>query len=270
MRTKVIACEVMFREICLCAAHSPHTVDVEFLKRGLHDNPDTLREVVQRSIDVAEATPPSSAMGSANPGKYDAIVLGYGLCSNGVLGLEARTVPLVIPRAHDCITFFLGSKDSYHKHFHDEPGTYWFTSGWIERAGSHVQRTKEGGEGMQLSYDQMVEKYGEDNAQYLYEIQQSWVKNYSRAAFIDLNLGPLAALRAEVERTAGEREWDLHDLSGDLRLIRMMLNGEWDEAEFLTVQPGQKVVRGNDEDIIAAAPGAPQVLTAEDTETVER
>jgi len=252
MRIKVIACEVMFREICLCAARSPHTIDVEFLKRGLHDNPDTLREQAQQSIDAAEVALPSWAMGSANPGKYDAIALGYGLCSNGILGLAARETPLVIPRAHDCITFFLGSKDSYHRHFHDEPGTYWYTSGWIERAGSHVPRTKEGGEGMQASYEELVEKYGADNAAYLYEVQQSWIKNYSRAAFIDLNLGPHERLREEVMRVAAERGWALADLPGDLRLIRKLLDGEWDATEFLVVQRGQRVMRGGDEEIIAA------------------
>jgi len=252
MRIKVIACEVMFREICLCAAHSPHTVDIEFLKRGLHDNPETLRETVQRQIDAAEAALPSSAMGSAQPGRYDAIVLGYGLCSNGVLGLAAREVPLVIPRAHDCITFFLGSKDIYHRHFHDEPGTYWFTSGWIERAGSHVPRTKEGGEGLQISYEEMLEKYGEDNAKYLYEIQQGWVKNYARAAFIGLDLGPQETFRGQALRLAQERSWDFTDLPGDLRLIRKLLNGEWEGEEFLIVRPGQHVIRGSEEGILAA------------------
>jgi len=240
MRIKVIACEVMFREICLCAAHSPHIVDLDFLIRGLHDNPETLREQVQQHIDAAE------------PSKHDAIVLGYGLCSNGILGLKARQAPLVIPRAHDCITFFLGSKDIYYRHFHDEPGTYWYTSGWIERAGGGVPRTREEGEGLQMSYQEMVEKYGEDNAAYLLEVQRAWIKKYSRAAFIDLKLGPHAALRAETMRIAAERQWDFQDLPGDLRLIRKLLNGEWDEAEFLIVQPGQTVVRGGEEDILAA------------------
>lgn len=254
MRIKVIACEVMFREVCLCAAQSPHTIDLEFLKRGLHDNPDTLRETVQRSIDAAENELPSNALGSTTAGKYDAIALGYGLCSNGALGLTARTVPLVIPRAHDCITFFLGSKESYAQHFHAEPGTYWFTSGWIERMGSHVPRTKEGGEGMQLTYDEMVAKYGEDNAAYLYEIQQSWTKHYSRAVFVDLGLGPHAAQREEIMRLAAERSWAFDDLPGDMRLVCKLMSGEWDAAEFLTVQPGQQVIRGNEEDIIAAGP----------------
>ncbi len=37
MRLRVIACEVLFREISQAAALSPHQVDVEFLEKGLHD-----------------------------------------------------------------------------------------------------------------------------------------------------------------------------------------------------------------------------------------
>jgi len=255
MRIKVIACEVLFREVCLCAARSPHVIDLEFLRRGLHDNPETLRAEVQQAIDATDAR--GGAIHRAHSPrwigvphvKYDAIALGYGLCSNGTLGLVARDTPLVIPRAHDCITFFLGSKDAYHRHFHDEPGTYYYTSGWVERAGGGVPRTREEGEGLQIPYEELVAKYGEDNAQYLYEISQSWIKNYARAAFIGLGLGE--ALRAEALRVAQERSWDFTDLPGDLRLLCKLLDGEWDEAEFLVVPPGHRVTRGDEASILA-------------------
>ena len=269
MRIRVIACEVLFREVCLCAARSPHIIDIEFPPRGLHDNPETLRAELQRAIDVvqchSEGAKRPKNLGDASRSfacaqddivphvKYDAIALGYGLCSNGTLGLQARDAPLVIPRAHDCITFFLGSKDIYYRHFSDQPGTYYYTSGWIERAGHGVPRTREEGEGLQMSYQEMVEKYGEDNAAYLLEVQQAWIKNYRRAAFIGLGLGPQETLRAEAMRIARERSWDFQDLPGDLRLVRKLVDGEWDEQDFLVVQPGQTVVRGNDEEILAAA-----------------
>ena len=100
MRLKVIACEVLFREICLCAAHSQNIISTEFLIRGLHDNPDTLRSEVQKKIDETDE------------GQYDAILLGYALCSNGIVGIQARGIPLVAPKAHDCVTLFMGSRES--------------------------------------------------------------------------------------------------------------------------------------------------------------
>ncbi len=97
MRLKIIACEVLFREICLCAAHTRNIISTEFLERGLHDNPDSLRSEVQRKIDETDES------------EYEGILLGYALCSNGVMGVQARGIPLVIPKAHDCVTLFLGS-----------------------------------------------------------------------------------------------------------------------------------------------------------------
>ena len=109
MRLKIIACEVLFREICLGAAYSANIISIEFLKRGLHDNPDLLRSDVQKKIDETDES------------IYEGILLGYGLCSNGTVGIQARGIPLVVPRAHDCVTFFLGSKEKYKKHFIDNP-----------------------------------------------------------------------------------------------------------------------------------------------------
>ncbi len=93
--------------------------DLEFLTQGYHDIPATGRVEIQKLIDAVPA------------GKYDAILLGYGLCSNILTGVTCSHTRLVIPRAHDCITFFLGSKERYQRCFGERPGTYYFTSGWL-------------------------------------------------------------------------------------------------------------------------------------------
>ena len=129
MFAKLIACEVAFREICWASARSASLVDLEFLSQGYHDNSDIGRERLQERIDAVPE------------GKYDAILLGYALCNNMVVGLQARHTPLVIPRAHDCITFFLGSKERYARVFREHPGTYYYTAGWLEhrhRGGERV------------------------------------------------------------------------------------------------------------------------------------
>ena len=119
MRLKCLTCEVLARPVYLCAAQSSHVVDVELFQRGLHNQPPDLRASLQAHIEAASG--------------YDAVVLAYGLCGQGTLGLIAHHAPLVIPRAHDCITLFLGDRQRYQFQFDHYPGTYWYTQDYLER-----------------------------------------------------------------------------------------------------------------------------------------
>ena len=107
MKLKLITCEVLTRLVCHCVTRTPHVVDMEFTQRGAHDDPDYLRNVIQEKVDACEES----------ENGYGALLLGYGLCGNSVINLVARSIPLAIPRAHDCCTLFLGSKEKYAKHF---------------------------------------------------------------------------------------------------------------------------------------------------------
>ncbi len=242
MRLKIIACEVLFREICLCAAQTQNIISTEFLERGLHDNPDLLRSEVQRKIDETDES------------EYEGILLGYALCSNGVMGVQAKGIPLVIPKAHDCVTLFLGSKESYSKHFNDTPGTYYYTSGWLERAGSKVERKVQDGRGMYAKYEEYVEKYGEDNARYLMDFEKSWIENYSCAAYIDIEFARFLGYKEQAKQVAKDRGWRYEELPGDIRLIRKLIDGEWDEGEFLVVQPGQQIIASYDNNVMGCKP----------------
>ena len=103
-KLKFIGCEIIYREACYLAATSAHRVDVQFLRKGLHDLETlTMRDLVQKAIDAVVETD-----------GYEAILLGYARCNDGLVGVKARKIPLIIPRAHDCITFFFGSRAAYH------------------------------------------------------------------------------------------------------------------------------------------------------------
>jgi hypothetical protein len=125
---KVIACEVFTREVCHCVARTPYVVDLEFTEKGAHDRSDYLRATLQSKIDLVEASPRT----------YEAILLGFGLCGNSIAGLTARETPLIIPRAHDCCTLFLGSKERFQQHFAGNPSCPFSSSGYLERADSYV------------------------------------------------------------------------------------------------------------------------------------
>ena len=87
-RLKLISCEIFFREMEFLLERSPHAIDVEFLQKGLHDIPtEEMLKRIQAQVDAASEQ------------DYDAVLLGYGLCNNGLVGLTARNIPLVLPRA---------------------------------------------------------------------------------------------------------------------------------------------------------------------------
>jgi hypothetical protein len=215
----------MQREAYYCAARSKNVVDVVLMEQGLHDEPDRLRTEVQKALDNT-----LDIQGRA----YDASLLGYGLCSNGIVGLSAK-IPIIVPRGHDCITLLLGSKDKYKEYFDSHRGVYWYSPGWIE---SGKQPSKERYEKLLEEYK---EKYGEDNAQYLMEVEQSWIKEYSWATFIDWGLTDSSEYKNYTKRCAKFLHWKYEELRGSPDLMQKLIDGDWNEDEFLVVKPGQKI-----------------------------
>ena len=243
MRIKLIACEVFTRELSLAAAQSEHIFDITFLPFGLHNCPSDLRSRIQEEIDDAEGR------------GYDFIVLGYALCSRGTAGLTARSVPVLIPRAHDCITLLLGSRARYDAEFTAHPGTYYYSPGWIERSDGEVDQgriSEKKDREMRDRFEDYVERYGEDNAKYLIGQESLWLANYDRAALIDTGIGPIQVYREFTRRVAESHGWDWQELVGDMSLIRRMVSGQWNGGDFVVVQPGQQVVETFDEQIIGA------------------
>jgi len=215
----------MQREAYYCAARSKNVIDVVLMEQGLHDEPDRLRTKVRKALE-------NTCDIQKRP--YDASLLGYGLCSNGIVGLSAE-IPIVVPRGHDCITLLLGSKDKYQEYFDSHRGVYWYSPGWIE---SGKQPGKERYEKLLEEYK---EKYGDDNAQYLMEVEQSWIKEYSWATFIDWGLTDSSEYKNYTKRCAEYLHWNYDELKGSPALMQKLIDGHWHDSEFLVVKPGQKI-----------------------------
>ena len=243
MKIKLIACEALVREFSLATATSPHIFDLKFMGFGLHDTPSELRVAIQDEINASDGC------------GYDYIILGYGLCSRGTAEIRASSVPIVIPRAHDCITFFLGSRALYNKEFTAHPGTYYFSSGWIERKDGDVQQGFVDDAHKQRCedrYKEYVEKYGEDNAKFLLEQENQWFENYTRAAFINMGLGDIEEYRRFTQQLAKDHTWEYAEIEGDLSLIKRLANADWDSDDFLKIAPGQVITESFDELILKA------------------
>lgn len=230
-RYHVIACDVLREEFIHYAAQVGNEVSFDFLEQCLHNEPERLRACVRDAIERSDPT-------------CDAVLLGYGLCSNGLHAVAAGPVQLVIPRAHDCITLFLGSKERYAQYFAEHPGTYWYTPGWI---GVGTQPSEERFAQIRSDY---AERYGEENADYLMEMEHySWIRNYNNAAYVDLGIGETERHREFTRNCARFFGWQCDFLEGDPRLFIAMLSGEWDPDEFIVVPPGMVVVASYDDGV---------------------
>jgi len=242
MRILLIGCEVIIRELSDAVTRSPHVVDARFLSKGLHDlGARAMREGLQAAIDEVEA----------RAEKYDAIALGYGLCGNGLAGVEARSIPLVLPRAHDCITLLMGSRTGFETYFRDHPGVYYRSTGWVERGGDVLPLARtETGAGYTL--DALIDRYGEDNGKFLYEELTRYHQTYQQLTFIETGIEPDDRFENEARAEAAAKGWKFEKVRGDLGLFRGLLSGDWDDARFLVVPPGHRIVARPEQGIIAA------------------
>ncbi|CAN5785515.1 DUF1638 domain-containing protein [soil metagenome] len=247
MRLAVITCDMLARPVEHLAAGSPHTVVITRLSAALHAEPLSLRERIQALVDTADPD-------------ADAVVLAYGLCGGATAGLEARGVPLVLPRAHDCATIFLGSRARYQREHEATPGTYWYTQDQLERGnalkGWLLGDAARSEDAIATRRDYEA-RFGKDNADYLMETLGEWHTRYERGAFLDTGMGaPDAAseeaatlARAESER----RGWRFERVDTDLGLLRRLLHGEWDD-DFAIVAPGERLEMSYDAEVVRSLP----------------
>jgi hypothetical protein len=240
-RFRMISCEVSAREVCAAVARSSSVVELDFLPKGLHDiGTERMAARLQAAVDARPA------------GGCEAVLLWYGLCNNGVCGLRAP-LPLVVPRAHDCITLLLGSRRHYREYFDSHPGTFFKSPGWIERDSDPNDNPASVTARLRLERDpaELARKYGADNARFLAPVLADWFRHYRRLAFIDTGVGDAERYRTVARETARGKNWEYEELTGSPGLLDRMLSGEWDPCDFLVVPPGRTIRPSFDADVLA-------------------
>ncbi|SCX81299.1 DUF1638 domain-containing protein [Desulfoluna spongiiphila] len=233
-RQAFIGCSVMTEEATHLAARCRHHTTLSFIEMGLHDTPKLLHTAIQEAVDRVDES-------------HEVILLGYGLCSKGLAEIRAGSIPLVIPRAHDCVTLFLGSAERYRRHFAQRPDTYWYMPGSVD--GGEVR----GPDRHARLIRDYTEKYGEKKAKRLAELDRQSVAHYKRAAFVELGMTDSTEARQKTKDAARWQGWEYDEITGDKRLLTDLLEGPWDEGRFLVVKPGQIIVPVYDDETILAA-----------------
>ncbi len=212
MNIKIIACEVLRDELL---AVSPRGISIKFMSFHLHNYPDLLRSELQSEINRST--------------EYNCIILCYGNCGRGIIGLQVPDCTLVVPRVNDCIHLMFGCSADYHRERKKEPGTFYLTKGWIERGSDAVK-----------DYEKMCARYGDRKAKL---VTRETYKHYKRVALIDNGSYTASDYLAYAEALASFINADsLEILPGSLTMFYKMVHGDWDDSfrileRFTTVMP---------------------------------
>lgn len=215
----VIACRIMEPEI-EAARRGDSRVHTFYLDQELHRTPVQMAEKVQEVIDRVDRS-------------VDRMVLGYGLCSNGIVGVKAGPQEMFVPRCHDCIGFFLGSPQAYLDDFHSRPGSYYLTPGWIS----------ERKDPLSIIEDDYVPRYGREIAEWA---KKEELKHYTHIVLVDTGAGAadLGAMRQIGMKNAeffGMKYLEIEGRSGEF--FKKLVCGPYPDDEFIRLAPGKAITQ---------------------------
>ena len=234
--TAIVACEIFRNEIEYLK--SSHTLDipVEYLEIASHNDSDNLRRLIQSKIDGIDE-------------KYTRILLFYGLCGNGTSGISSGNRTLVIPKAHDCCTILLGSRERFLENFGDNLSAEWTSNTYYEKKGWGSMSDNRGLEqlGLNMTREEYIEHYGEEDGSYLWETLRP--KTSDEVVFISLPETRNPRVEEAVRKEADVHGKSFRLLEGSLNLLRKLIMEEWDD-DILVVPPGNTIQPSYDEEVI--------------------
>ena len=246
MLLKFICCDVFARIACELVSKSPNIVDLEFLPMLAHMEPVKLKEMIINKVR-------DSVLESGR--KYDAVILGFGLCGNAVVGLSCP-IPIVIPRAHDCCAIHMGSKENFMAAFGDILSARWCSTGYFERGRilpiGYSDLEQLANYKTSAEYIGYLEKYDEETAEYIWETMHPKMEQ-NESVYIKIGgfeySNSLGLYKADMDGA----DIKLKIVEGDISWLESLVNGKWDDDRFLIIPPGKRIAGVYDMDHVMKA-----------------
>lgn len=219
--TAIIACRVMQEHLQRLL---PEGSAVTYLEIVLHNTPKKLAAALQQEIDAI-----------ARPSN---VLIGYGLCGNGLVGVKSGPHTLIIPRTHDCVAIFLGSQQRYVQRFFANPNTYYLTRGWLEAKDEPLQ-----------DYLDYLRDYDEETADYLVEMKYRHYRKLCMVGYSRQELEECSPMALRVAAFCAERwNMDFEEIIGSTALLEALIGmparlGS-ENTEFVVLEPGGEIDAG--------------------------
>lgn len=210
-RINVIACEALRLEL---EAVRRADTDIHYQDFALHRTPKIMPDRLREALGATEA---SEFSGSGE------IILAYGLCANGTVGLSG-TRGLIVPRCHDCVGILLGSPERYQEYFSERPGTIYLFAGFIEARLDPLS----------VLEDRDRPRLGA-KADRLAALA---LNHYTHIAYIDNRTSADPAYKRRAEENCRFFQKEFWEIKANLEYVRRLLYGPRPSSDFITLPPG--------------------------------
>lgn len=205
MKTVIISCRTLERELTAALAEAGADTPVYFLPEELHNSPPKLREYLQDLLDRL--------------GNVERVALCVSGCGGGTKGLLASNAELVIPKTADCLDILLSGGEKR------PAGAIFLTESWVR----FMQNSS-------LDLDKLTAKLGREEAE---ASLRRIYKGFEQFYIIDTGAYDVAPveeyIRPLVEIVGGE----LRYMRGKFELLRKLAAGDIDD-DFYVVPKGER------------------------------
>ncbi|MBP3898536.1 MAG: DUF1638 domain-containing protein [Mogibacterium sp.] len=210
----LIACSMIEDEINAVFDHfGCGDIEVRWMERGYHNDPDELREVIQNEINRAEAD------------GADTVILAYGFCGKGASGWRTKKAVLAMPRFDDCCNMMLCTGKRQKRNLL-EAGNMYLTRGWSKDEGALLSML-----------ERAQERYGDRRG---LKVMKLMFDSYTKVTVIDTGCYELGPVEKYAEKCADILGLELCRVPGSNEIMRKLISGEWDE-DIIVKEPGEPV-----------------------------
>ncbi|MGL4393051.1 MAG: DUF1638 domain-containing protein [Fusobacteriaceae bacterium] len=229
---KIISCNIFENMLQKILKEKSFQFEVKYIGMENHVVPSKLKELIVKEIRETEADK-----------KYSKIILLYGLCGNAIEGIDS-SLPIIVPKAHDCCAIFLESGKKFYENFSERLSAEWYTTDYLEK----IEELKKVDENFKMNYsrnslDFYIEKYGDDNGRYLFDILSN---NKKEIIFIE-------TMSENDEKNINylKKQYECVEIvKGGKAFIEKLLEEKKVDDEVLYLKAGEKITPTYDENVI--------------------